>query len=191
MIRKFFLFILLLIAGAVIGLYFLQDQELEIALTEKDLRGKIEEVFPIEESYLLVVRLRLSDPEVDLDEGSDRITYQMRAKVSLAGHDFGGSARVSGTIRYEAEKREFYLDDSRLEDLDIDGVSAEYREPLRGVANLAAREVFEKNPVYVLDEEFLGKLGGTVAVRQVKVVDGKLRISFGLADQWWKRFLPL
>lgn len=191
MIRKLFLFILLLVAGAVAGLYFLKDKELEISLTEAGLRGKIEEAFPIEESYLLIVRLRLSDPEVELEEGSDRIAYQMRATVSVAGHEFGGSARVSGEIRFEADEREFYLVDSRLEDLDIDRVPAEYREPLRGVANLATREVFEKNPIYVLDEEFLGKLGEAITVRQVKVVDGKVRISFGLADRLWRRLLPL
>jgi len=190
MIKRFIFLIFLLLAGIIVLVYFLTGKELEVTLTEADLREKIEEAFPIEENYLMVVRLRLSDPEVRLREDSDRILYRMKATVFIPGKEIRGEARVSGKIRYDAGLREFYLEDSHLEDLDIEGIPSEYRKPLTNVANVATRELFERYPIYDLDEEILGKLKGTVAIRNVKIVDGKVRISFGLDDRLWKKYLP-
>lgn len=185
--KKLFLFILLLAAGTALGFYYLRSQELAVTLSQADLQERLEEAFPVEKSYLVLLTLRLTEPEVTLVDGSDRIHYRMRASVVVPGREFSGTGRISGEVRFDAETRELYLDRSVVEELDIAGVPPEYRTPLREAADLAAGQQLDRRPVYTVEEEVFERLPKAVAVRDVRVVDGKVRISFGLADRFWTK----
>lgn len=176
--------VLLAVGTAALFLY-LGKQELVVVLSEAELQEKIEEAFPIEKNYLVFLTLRLSDPRVDLVEGSERIHYEMAASLTVPGRRLSGTGTISGELRYDAESRSLFLDRSVVEEIDIEGVPSEYRAALREAADLAAAQHLDRRPVYRLEEEFLSQLRGAVVLRDVRVEDGELRIAVGLADRFW------
>lgn len=175
--------IVVLAAIAVGGWLFLRERSLVVTLDQGDLQGRLEEMFPVERSYLLLLSVSLTDPKVSLVEGSNRIDYEMTASVSLrpVGEKRSGSARISGLLRYDPKTRQLFLQDSRLEEFDIDEVPEKYRERVREVATLAVREHLSDHAVYTLKESQLDRLPAGVELRKMQVKNGKLRLFFGIA----------
>ncbi|MEX2381183.1 MAG: DUF1439 domain-containing protein [Opitutales bacterium] len=185
--KKFLLFIVLLVIATGAALLYLREQEFVVHLSEADLQEEIDEAFPVEKQFVVLLTLRLSEPRVMLVEGSDRVHYQMRASVTVPGREFSGTGRISGELRYDAETRDLYIDQSVVEEIDIEAVPSQYQVPLREAADLLARQHLDRHPVYTLDEEFFQRFPGPVVMRDVRVVDGELRIAFGLADRFWTK----
>lgn len=180
--KKLLLLLVFLAALAVVGWFYIQDQEFVVVLLEEDLQERIEEVFPVERQYLVLLTLRLSEPEVLLVEGADRIHYRMRASLAVPGlgQRLSGTGRVSGRLRYDRETRDLFLYDSVVEEIEVDGLPQMYQAPLRSAADWIARQRLDRHPVYTVDEEEVGQLPGPVILRDVRVGDGKVRVAFGL-----------
>lgn len=180
--KKLLLLLVFLAALAVVGWFYIQDQEFVVVLSEEDLQERIEEVFPVERQYLVLLTLRLSEPEVLLVEGADRIHYRMRASLAVPGlgQRLSGTGRVSGRLRYDRETRDLFLYDSVVEEIEVDGLPQMYQAPLRSAADWIARQRLDRHPVYTVDEEEVGQLPGPVILRDVRVGDGKVRVAFGL-----------
>lgn len=182
--KKLLFLLFLLVALVAAAWFFLRDQEFVVTLSEAEMQERIEEMFPVDRQYLLVLTLQLSDPEVNLVEGDDRIRYGMRASLAVpAVGPLTGTGRVSGRLRYDAESRQLFLDDSRVEEIQIDGLPEMYRGPLRQVADLVASQQLDRHPVYTIEEGWLAELPGPVVLRDVRVGDGKVRVAFGLEDR--------
>lgn len=190
--KKLILFVAFFAVASAALFVYLQQQELTITLSEEDLEEHLAETFPIERQFLIVVTLGLTDPEVALVEGSDRLHYRMNAWLAVPAVEqpLSGSATVSGKLSFDAGERELYLDQARLEDLDISGVPSQYRTPVSEAANLAVRQHLDRHPVYTLEEEYLAQLPEVIAVRDVRVVEGELHVSFGLAERFWTKLFP-
>lgn len=174
------LILLLVLAGG--AFYYLQDKEYVVTLSEEDLQEQLDEAFPVEQQHLVLLTLRLTDPKVQLVEGAERVHYEMRASVDLGpvARQLSGAGRISGRLRYDPDRRQLYLHESTVEALDIDGVPEEYEGRVREAATIAAREHLNRHPVYTLDEELMERLPGAVELRSIQVVDGELRVGFGL-----------
>ena len=182
--KKLLLMVVFFAVLAAVGWFYLQEQEFVVVLSEENLQERIEEVFPVERQYLILLTLRLSNPEVGLVEGSDRIHYRMRASLNVPGlgQPWSGMGRVSGRLRYDRESRDLFLYDSVVEEIEVEGLPQMYEGPLRSAADWIARQRLDRHPVYTIDEETLGQLPGPVILRDVRVGDGKVRVAFGLEE---------
>jgi hypothetical protein len=180
--KKLIVILLLLIAAGAAAVFFLREQEYAVVVSQEEIQARLDGAFPIERQYLLVLSLRLSDPEVRLQPGSDRIHMQMRATASAGpvGRNLQGGGRISGRLRYDASTREVYLDDSIVEELEVEGVPQEYRGRLVEIANLGVGQGLDRRPVYTLDQEFLDQIPGPIELRAIRVEDGRVRLLFGI-----------
>lgn len=180
--KKLIVIILLLLVAGGVAFYFLQSREFSVTLSEEEIQERLEEVFPIEQRHMMVLTVRLTDPRVTLVEGEERIHCEVGATASLPGVSRGmeGRGRISGSLRYESGERQLFLSDARVEELEVEGVPNEYDARVREVASIAVRQHLERRPFYTIDQELLDQLPGPVALRDVKVQDGRLRLSFGL-----------
>ena len=70
-----------------------------IVLSQSDLQENAERSFPIEER-VLIAKLRLEEPRVLLDDGADRIGFELTARVSLGPLTYLGHVGVDGKLRY-------------------------------------------------------------------------------------------
>jgi hypothetical protein len=180
--KKLLILIIGVLLFGAVAFYFLRQQELVVTVTQEEIQAQLDEVFPVERGYLVVLSVRLSDPRVTLVEGSDRIHYEMVAGAALQplGRQWTGRGQVSGRLRYAPETRQLFLDEAVVEDLEVPGVPAEYRARVRQVVSVAAGEAIEGRPIYTLDEETLARLPGPLVLRGVEVVDGRVEVTLGL-----------
>lgn len=187
--KKLFLILVLFLAGLVAGVLYLREQEVVIVLSEAQLQERVEELFPLEQQYMVVVTLRLRDPEVKLVEGADRIHYRMHAALSVpgVGDRLSGTGEVSGRLRFDEASRQLFLEDSAVEDVDIEGVPSMYRGAVREAADLVARRQLDRHPVYTVEDDLLDRISGAIVVRDVRVKGGEVHVAFGLAERFWEK----
>lgn len=150
---------------------------LAIELTEQDLQTRLAERFPIQNCGLIIVCLNVTAPQLKLNEGSDRIALSADLSASLGQRRYPGTLAFSGMIRYVARDGDFFLDDIVIERFDLAGVPIHYTEILRNRGPGVLRGVLSTRPIYTLKGNTMQERIARLAVRDVRVINGKLRIS--------------
>lgn len=178
--RRIILSLLVLAALVGCGVFVAQrySDKLSIELTEQDLQTRLAERFPIQNCSLIIVCLDVTAPQLKLTEGSDRIALSADLSATLGQRRYPGTLAFSGRVRYVAQEGEFFLDDITVERFDLAGVPIHYTEILRNRGPGALRCVLSTRPIYTLKGNTLQERLARLAVRDVRVVDGKLRVSF-------------
>jgi hypothetical protein len=147
-------------------------------ISQAELQARIAPRFPIQNCKLVIACLDLTNPLVALREGDDRIAFTADVTVTLGTRERTGRIALSGRPRYVPEQGQLFLDDLRITTLELAGFPEEYAELVKARGAAAARQALQSRPVYTLDAGTAKGAFARRAVRDVKVVNGKLRISF-------------
>ncbi|MBC7710915.1 MAG: DUF1439 domain-containing protein [Rhizobacter sp.] len=171
-----------LVAVATLGVsaWFLLQRyapNLAIEFTAQELQTQLATRFPIQNCTLVVVCFEVTAPQLKLTEGSDRIALAADLSATLGQRRYPGTLAFSGKIRYVAQDGEFFLDDIEVERFELTGVPAHYSEMLRSRGPALLRSVLSSRPIYTLKRDTLQQRLTRMAIRDVRVVNGKLRIS--------------
>jgi Protein of unknown function (DUF1439) len=148
-----------------------------IELTESDLQTRLAARFPIQNCSLVVLCVDVSAPAIKLTEGSDRIALSAKLAATLGPKRYPGTLAFSGRVRYVAKDGDFFLDDLEIDRLDLEGVPAKYTDILRSNGPIALRAVLSTKPIYTLKADSAQMRLARLAVADVRVVNGKLRVS--------------
>lgn len=154
----------------------LSDGHLDIEQAE--LQARIAPRFPAQHCKLLIACLELSNPLVVLTEGSDRIGLTTDAKLVLGTREHSGRVGLSGRPRYVPGEGQLFLDDLQITTLEFAGLPEEYAALVKLRAPGLIQAQLRAHPVYTIDASTAKGAMAKLAVSDVKVVSGKLRISF-------------
>lgn len=113
--------------------------------------------FPQDLHYMQVVDVRLSNPELVLDEPNDRIITKMKAPLvspSLAS-PVDGLLTISGGLKYDAAERAVRLDRPIVERTDAPGLPPAYAQLLNDVGKNTTEQVLANHPLYTFNPEKL------------------------------------
>lgn len=183
MLKKALLILTLLTAvaaGLAAWMYFGHTVVIELGQTE--VQKALEIAFPVEKTYLHVIKVHLSDPVVTLRESSERITFSTKIGVGLSGSaPLRGSADLSCLIRYDAARGAFFADDPKVERLTIDGHPDAFLERTTGAITWILKGALEHTPVYTLRTLDTRHAIAKLVLKDVRVKQGKLRLTLGLA----------
>lgn len=170
--------VLLALGGAF--LYLRHGHVYEIA--EADIQQSIDSHFPVEKC-VLVFCLELSQPFMRLNDGQARIEFGSRAlmQVAFSDDEYDGSAEYSGELVYDAEQIAFFLNDARLESLQVSGIAEKHKENVDKLASLLAREYLRAHPVYSFKDTTFELIAPWLELKEVMMRDGVLRIRMGLS----------
>jgi len=152
--------------------------EAYIDIDQSQLQARLEPRFPQKSCAMMVACVTLSAPRVSLAEDSDRIGLAADVLVSLGRRQAPGKVAFSGTLRYVPHDGDFYLDDVRIEQLAFSGVPPEYEELVRSRGPGAMRRALEGHPIYSIKGDTAKEKLIRFAVRDVRVVGGKVRVTF-------------
>lgn len=147
-----------------------------------ELQARIAPRFPIHHCKLLIACVDLSNPVVVLTEGDDRIGITADAKVTLGTRERIGRVGLSGRPRYVPAEGQLFLDELQVTTLELSGLPAEYAEVVKLYAPQLAKDALQRHPVYTIDTSTAKGTLARLTVRDVKVVGGKLRVSFSEAS---------
>ena len=147
-------------------------------IEQAELQARIAPRFPTHHCKLLVACVDLSNPVVVLKEGDDRIGLTADVSVVLGLKEHTGRVGLSGRPRYVPQDGELFLDDLQIDTLELAGLPAAYAElvKLRGPA--AAKGALQSHPIYTINTSTAKGALTKQAVKDVKVVNGRLRVLF-------------
>lgn len=167
-----------------VAAYFLRGETYVVQLTEQQIQEKLDARFPMEKRYLPVLALTLSEPKVELIEGSDRVSFGMKAVVNVrfAGQakPLGGTGTVTTGLRYNPDDYSFYFDSPTVDELVVQGIPVEYVDHVNTLASQLARDRISRTPVYTLQRTDLRQLAASLVLKEVTVRDGRLVITLGI-----------
>lgn len=175
-----------LVVLAVGGIYLhLRTNGMEFSVEEARLQSEIAKAFPVEMEYGNGITLIFFDPRLIWQDG-ERLEFAMRAIADVKPMEkrFSGSARLSGVLRFRRATGEFFIEESRMEEIDISGIPMVFMLPLRGVADAMVQEHLNREPIYQLEGPIRGAgwlaiLPG-IEVRDAVIQDRTLRIRIGI-----------
>ena len=168
-----FCFVLTLIWFALT--YFTRDAFIEIG--QDQLQAKVAEKFPTKQCQFFVC-LELSNPLVSMKEGADRIGFTANVNMSAGKTSLNGQIAFSGKVRYVRYEGDFYFDDVVIDSLDLAGFAPDFAEVVKVRGSAIAKALLQNHKIYQLKGDSSKAALAKLALRDVKVANGKLRISF-------------
>lgn len=167
-----------------VGVVVLRGKRFTIDLTQSEIQASLDAVFPIEKRHLLILVLVLHDPQVILRDGEDRVSFGITATVNIQFGDepkpLGGDGTITTGLRYEPDSYSFYLDDSVLEKLEVQGIPVKYVDVVNKLARELAEERLRRIRVYTLKKDNLKQSAARLMLQGLTVRDGKLIVTLGL-----------
>lgn len=175
---------ILLLGASVIAGCRLYNKGIVIEITQQELQEKLAKEFPISRTYLVVLKLTLSDPEVVLKDGSDRIGFGVSAatNIEIDGKDLEGKARLSAGVRYHRDQGALVLADPRVEELAVSLLPVKYQDELLAAADLATAEFLQDYAIYKLKPADFKQRLAKLVLQGVVVEDGVLKVKLGVGE---------
>ena len=149
-----------------------------IDIDQAQLQQRLDARFPQKNCTMLVACLTLSSPVVKLTEGSPRIGLSAAVLVTLGHREMPGQVSFSGVLRYVRYQGDFYLDDVRIDNFLLTGFPPELVQVVKVRGPDALRRTLQGHPIYTLKGDGARSALAKLAVRDVQVVNGKLRVTF-------------
>jgi len=143
----------------------------EIRMTADELTQKMERHFPFERSVAGLLDVTLLRPRVELnaDEKSVAISFEVSVKIPLTGRSITGSLKISGRPEYVAASRSLFLRDTRVERIRMDNMPDALSAALAKAASGIAKDVLEDRPLYIFTAEDFTKHGVRYEPERVEV----------------------
>jgi hypothetical protein len=179
--RKTLVVLVIVAAVAAAGFFYLRRGYV-YEISQADIQSRIESQFPMEKC-VLVFCIELDKPFVKLTDNQTRIEFGSNAlmEVAFSKEQYDGNAGFSGELSYVRGESAFYLQDSKLEYLEVNGVSEEHKKNLDQLAALLVSEYLRANPIYSFRDTALELVAPWLELKEIQVREGVLRLRLGLA----------
>ena len=152
--------------------------EASIDIDQAQLQQRLDARFPQKNCTMMVACVTLSKPVVRLTDGSPRIGLSADVLVTLGHREMPGKVAFSGVLRYVRYQGDFFLDEVQVDNFSLTGFPPEFVQVVQVRGPAVLRRALEGHPVYSLKSDSARAALARLAVRDVKVVNGKLRVTF-------------
>lgn len=148
--------------------------------TQAELQQEVEKVMPIvKKKYFMTITL--SDPKIDLIEGSDELGLKSHINVRAPGGLQGdGIVHVVGQLDYNQAEGALYFKNARLIELSLNGVPPEIQPELKKIAQSSLTRTLSQRPVYVLNDQDVKQKIAKATLQSIIVKNQELEITFGI-----------
>jgi hypothetical protein len=173
----------LLVAATV---FLVQSRSVVITLNQAQVQQHLEAAFPVRKEVLVVAEVVLSRPQVTLTPGLDRVGFATDCAVHLLGNSvIQGRTHLSGGLRFDPANNALFVQDARVERLEVPGLPARYQTAVTAAASEAAGDYLGRQPIYHLPNATLltVPLLGEWRIRGVNVENGLLKVTLGPATR--------
>ena len=148
-----------------------------LEISESELQEKVSAMMPMKKKNVFVA-VTISDPKVDLIKESNEIGVFSNIEVIALGSLKGsGRAYIKGTLKYEAQKGEFYFRDPTVVSLDVDNVAKKFIPNIKKITQLAITKAMSVYPVYKFKDDNIKHTLAKAALKSVTVEHEKLLVT--------------
>jgi len=173
----------LVIAAVAAFLVWRNLPEVRVNLDRDEIQSRVSARLPYRNCALGLACLELRNATVVLSEGSDRIGIRSDLLATLGNRELPGVASISGKPRYVPAEGRVFVDDLRIDELHIQGMSPEMTQLVRLGGPSLLRGVLQSTPIYTLRGATWRESFARFALQKVEVVDGKLRLTLSRPTQ--------
>ena len=161
----------------------------KITFSRDEIQAKVEPKFPLEKTSLLLLKVVLTNPNIILENGLDRIGLKTDVAIKLpnVGNLFGGGddplkgqVHVQGDVEYVSSEGTFYFTKGVVKDIQVKSLPADFQEPVTKLVDAVLHDQLEKVPLMTLNEADLKEKAAKYLLRSVKISNGKLEALIGL-----------
>ena len=117
-------------------------------LSVADLQTALANRLPLDNRYLGLFDVRLTNPQLSLQDGRLRIALDAGVRPLLAQNSWNGSFAVSGVPRIDAGKRSLMLGQIRVDNLNVNGLAPAYSSQLGRLGSALAELFITDLPIY-------------------------------------------
>ena len=152
----------------------------EIVFTQADLQSKVEKSFPVKKKKEFV-KVELSNPDILLAAGSERIGMRMQIAVALPGMGtVSGAMEADGDLVYRSDEGKIAITNTRLRQLDIEEVPSAYQKTVEAIAASLAKRHLSDVTVYTLNQDDFKESLAKLILRTIAVEDGRVVVEIGI-----------
>jgi len=174
---KVILFSVLIIATFVPGIFGFTYTKV---ISSAEIQKKIDPKFPLSKKSFLF-NLILSHPKIILKEGVNRFGIDIDLTLLAGKKEMAqGSVYIHGEIDYLPKKGEFFLKDSRVDNLVLQGIDQKIVRQIESMLELVARSSLNKFPIYRLNEEKIKHRLAKSLLKSIKIHEGQMEIELEL-----------
>lgn len=170
-----------LLAGAY---YYFAGKEYVIRVPESTIQSKLGEKLPLTKTYLFIIQITLSNPRVELENGSDRVAAGLDVEFNITINNnpksLGGKVDISGGVIYVSDKGQFFLTDPVIEDLSVQGIAPEYTGKANEALTRALSEYYKTHPIYTLRVTDAKQAAARMVLKDVIIENKELVVTLGI-----------
>ena len=144
-----------------------------LEIPEQEIQERLTAKMPLKKKVLLT-KVTLSNPVVDLIKESNRIGVDTDFEVRMPGIKGRGRLNIVGDLSYDPEKGEFYLRDPEIAGLTVDKLPDRYDEEIRRILQPVAAKALATHPVYKLKDKDIKQKLLKAVLQSVSVRDEHL-----------------
>ena len=170
-----------LLAGVAV---YLHGKRFTVRITQAQISEQLATRFPIERTVLLLLRWRLTDPQVTFLPERQRVVVgldaHLNARLDGQRDDLGGRIEVETALRYDPERGAFFLVDPVITKLAIEGIPEAHVMRVQDSARSLLIEAFNQFPVHTLRRADLAQGTARKVLKDVRIEDEAIVVVLGL-----------
>ncbi len=157
---------------------------LSLEIRPEHIQSALAKQFPQEDCGAVLLCISAHSPQVLLVDGSDRLGLRVglgvRAPALGASSPNSGTAIVSAKLRYDRSQAALYLDDVRVDDLQLKVLPKPVTDALKQLSPQLIGKRLQAKPVYVVKSDTVSEKLQRMSISDVRVSNGRLKVMIGL-----------
>ncbi len=152
----------------------------EYTATRSELQAMIAKRFPRSQRYAEIVTVTLSDPQLDLNEVTNRAAITASVSIAsplLRAGQVDGTVALSSALRYDAAVRSLRLERPKAERLDLQGVSGGDAQRLQQIGGLVAQELLQGQVLRTFTADELSFGSKTFEIGDITVLADGIKVQ--------------
>lgn len=152
----------------------------DYTFSRDELQAAVDKRFPATLRYGQVVDVQLTHPRLVLDDANNRVTTRMDARLTntlLPAPPINGTLSLSSGLKYDPAKRAVLLDNPSVEQVQVDGMPAQYGEQLNAIGAVVAQQLLRDYPLYTFTPDQLRVAGKEVEPGAITVLPDGIKVQ--------------
>lgn len=153
-----------------------REVEIPLARLQESIAGR----FPFNNRFLELLDIRVTNPRVTLQPGTNRILTSMDASVAppLTNRTWNGNFAVSGQLRVDPSRNALVLAEPRVETFNVHGLDPLYANQITRVGSLLAEQILKDVPLYTFRPEDFRQAGTAFTPTKITTGTNALVVTF-------------
>ncbi len=151
----------------------------EVAVPLARLQGELNQRFPVNNRYLEIFDITLSQPKLVLQPEQNRVQFEFDVAIAppLTSKRIAASLALSGSLRVDNQRHALMLADPRVERMQVDGVDAVVGRQFNKLGSFVVERIFKENPVMRFKEDDLRRAGVQFEPKSITVRSDALVVA--------------